>query len=207
MKKENSKKTIIFSILLTIDFVIGIIGYYKMNFNSSLLFVEWIRKIFSIPYGKEFSVGIFDRGERLFWYVWIFTMAILVTIIEHELQNNKSKINKKAILKNEAPYLKIFYIYEKSKTKKSNNSSSKKWRELLYRIKMIEEQLSVEKEFGYGDDKLTDCENEISYLLDNLEVVIDKSNNVLADDDIEKIDSLIEKIKIKLELRKKMMIH
>lgn len=71
MKKENSKKTIIFSILLTIDFVIGIIGYYKMNFNSSLLFVEWIRKIFSIPYGKEFSVGIFDRGERLFWYVWI----------------------------------------------------------------------------------------------------------------------------------------
>ena len=32
MKKENSKKTIIFSILLTIDFVIGIIGYYKMNF-------------------------------------------------------------------------------------------------------------------------------------------------------------------------------
>ena len=188
MKKENSKKTIIFSILLTIDFVIGIIGYYKMNFNSSLLFVEWIRKIFSIPYGKEFSVGIFDRGERLFWYVWIFTMAILVTIIEHELQNNKSKINKKAILKNEAPYLKIFYIYEKSKTKKSNNSSSKKWRELLYRIKMIEEQLSVEKDFGYGDDKLTDCENEISYLLDNLEVVI-------------------EKIKIKLELRKKMMIH
>ena len=207
MKKENSKKTIIFSILLTIDFVIGIIGYYKMNFNSSLLFVEWIRKIFSIPYGKEFSVGIFDRGERLFWYVWIFTMAILVTIIEHELQNNKSKINKKAILKNEAPYLKIFYIYEKSKTKKSNNSSSKKWRELLYRIKMIEEQLSVEKDLGYGDDKLTDCENEISYLLDNLEVVIDKSNNVLADDDIEKIDSLIEKIKIKLELRKKMMIH
>lgn len=207
MKKENSKKTIIFSILLTIDFVIGIIGYYKMNFNSSLLFVEWIRKIFSIPYGKEFSVGIFDRGERLFWYVWIFTMAILVTIIEHELQNNKSKINKKAILKNEAPYLKIFYIYEKSKTKKSNNSSSKKWRELLYRIKMIEEQLSVEKDFGYGDYKLTDCENEISYLLDNLEVVIDKSNNVLADDDIEKIDSLIEKIKIKLELRKKMMIH
>lgn len=38
-------------------------------------------------------------------------------------------------------------------------------------------------------------------------MVIDKSNNVLADDDIEKIDSLIEKIKIKLELRKKMMIH
>ena len=71
---------------------------------------------------------------------------------------------------------------------------------------MIDEELSVETNFGYGDDELTLCENSINQLLDKLLDYTEKIDETDCQIGINQIFRIVSQVEEALEQRRYMTI-
>lgn len=199
--EKRRKKLLFLSIILIAMFCIGAILYEKKPINSDLLFIEWIFYTLRKP-RKLFNSE--NRFQRIFWLLWYIAIALIVFSIGYQIQNAKAKLNKNAVIKNREAYLKIHLVYNRLKQAKAIDGTN--FDLLLYRLKVIDEELSVETNFGYGDEELTLCENSINQLLDRLLDYTEKIDETDFQIDINQIFKIVSQIEEALEQRRYMTI-
>ena len=205
MKYQKKKYIISITVILApiIVFIVGVIEYYRQSVDEQLLFIEWIVTRYNIAsiFNNEALIG--DRFRRLFWNIWIIAFALSLFTMGKYFNDSKKNVNKDAILKDKDPYIKAQYIYQKLKeTKKENNL--KELDQIIYRIKIIEEQLSVESDFGYGDSELILCENEISKNLNQLMHMAGNIHGSVLHEDITMMYKAISEINVQLRKRQEL---
>ncbi len=201
-KKSVLKKIWLWMLTIGI-FIFGIVVYYIHSTNTELLFVEWMAvklNIETIFKGKqEFNT----RSIRLFWYIWIFLFSVSIYQLGKLYFKKEKTISKRAILKDKEPYLKAQGIYYKLKQIKEKNNL-REIDNIIYEIKIIEEHLCWESNFGYGNDSITKCENVISNNLKQLEDAIEYLKRGITRERINIIYDLILEINLQLEKRQEL---
>lgn len=199
--EKRRKKLLFLSIILIAMFCIGAILYEKKPINSDLLFIEWI--FYTLRKPRKLFISE-NRFQRIFWLLWYIAIALIVFSIGYQIQNAKAKLNKNAVIKNREAYLKIHLVYNRLKQAKAIDGTN--FDLLLYRLKVIDEELSVETNFGYGDEELTLCENSINQLLDRLLDYTEKIDETDFQIDINQIFKIVSQIEEALEQRRYMTI-
>lgn len=199
--EKRRKKLLFLSIILIAMFCIGTILYEKKPINSDLLFIEWI--FYTLRKPRKLFISE-NRFQRIFWLLWYIAIALIVFSIGYQIQNAKAKLNKNAVIKNREAYLKIHLVYNRLKQAKAIDGTN--FDLLLYRLKVIDEELSVETNFGYGDEELTLCENSINQLLDRLLDYTEKIDETDFQIDINQIFKIVSQIEEALEQRRYMTI-
>ena len=91
-----------------------------------------------------------------------------------------------AVLKNKEPYLMIQEVYELLKQIRLR-ANNRQLDPLLCAVKRLKEKLSVESDFGYGNDAVIACENNIAKQLRSLVDMVSKVEN---DDSEESINAM-----------------
>ena len=91
-----------------------------------------------------------------------------------------------AVLKNKEPYLMIQEVYELLKQIRLR-ANNRQLDPLLYAVKRLKEKLSVESDFGYGNDAVIACANNIAKQLRSLVDMVSKVEN---DDSEERINAM-----------------
>lgn len=199
--EKHRKKLLFLSVILITMFCIGTILYEKKPINSDLLFIEWI--FYTLRKPRELFTSE-NRFQRIFWLLWYIAIALIVFSIGYQIQNAKAKLNKNAVIKNQEAYLKIHLAYNRLKQTKAIDGTN--FDLLLYRVKVIDEELSVETNFGYGDDELTLCENSINQLLDKLLDYTEKIDETDYQIGINQIFRIVSQVEEALEQRRYMTI-
>ena len=139
-------------------------------------------------------------GIRVFWYVWIVFFIVSLFFLGKQLHSKPKPNAKNAILTKKEPY---FMIQNVNNILKNNQprGNHKELDLLIYRIKCLEEKLSVESDFGYGNDAVINCENKITK---ELKLLLDIITNVDSDFDsesIQKLNTVIGNINLLLHKR------
>lgn len=100
---------------------------------------------------------------KIFWWIWLASLICSLFFVGKKIQNKTEPIVDNIILKKNNPYLMIKIIHNSLSELKINDSenNSKELNLLIYKIKKLEEKVSVESDFGYGDRFVIDCEINI----------------------------------------------
>lgn len=188
INKTSSIKKIFFIIPIII-FIIGIIAYFFLepdnkqvlyflrwlwgdSHNHSLSFIDWLF-IDSVPH-TDASTSNIIISKRFFWIIWLITFIISLFLLGLKIHKQTEYVNPNAILIMNEPYLLINKIYNKIKYACSEYDYEE-LNSILYSVKCLKEKLSVESDFGFGDNSIIICENNIAKLLQNL---LSISNNI-----------------------------
>lgn len=78
---------------------------------------------------------------------------------------------------------------------------------LIYAIKCLEEKLSLESDFGYGDNNVISCENNIAQQLQLLKNATKSIENGNIAENIKTINNIVLEINILLQKRTEMKKH
>lgn len=189
---KNAVNKFIFFIPVII-LLIGAIAYFIVVpniYGSVISFVDWL---FNDP--KNFIDMLRDPdtvlphvtiGIRIFWWLWLATLIASLFFVSKQLQAKPEPVEKTILTKKE-PYLMVQGVSDILKQVKMRRSS-KQLDALIYTIKILEEKLSVESDFGYGNSNVINCENsiarQIQFLLDIVPYVengdFDENLNVMS---------------------------
>ncbi len=88
-------------------------------------------------------------------------------MVGKQLHRKNEPDNLDALLKGKEAFfnaMKISAALKEAKGKINNMDIEK----LSHKMKILQEKLSIESDFGYSNKSITDCENEIAHLLDHL---------------------------------------
>lgn len=117
-------------------------------------------------------------GMKIFWWVWLVGLITSLFFVGKQLQTKPEPNTLNGILTKREPYLMIQDVSDTLKQIKTHQSN-KELDNLIYKIKALEEKLSVESDFGYGNNAVIHCENniaeQIQFLLDTV-VCIENGN-------------------------------
>lgn len=206
MNKKISSK-IIFALPLII-LLIGLTAYFFIIPNMCEIEVsidDWLfedsKNIIDVMRNFDAALAQNENSSsiRVFWWIWAISFAISLFFSCKQLHMKSEPINMNAILKNREPN---FIIQDVRKTLEQINEQKKNKNldSLIYEVKILEEKLAVESDFGYGNDNIINYENSIAELLlllkdsisklecDNLNQNICKLNTY-----VKSIDSLLRK--------------
>lgn len=158
--------------------LIGIVAYYIVIpniYGKVISFIDWLftdsQNIMDtlrnpnavLP--KIYSI----IGMRIFWWLWLLGLSTSLFFVGKQLQAKPEPYTVNAVFTKREPYLVIQTVTDALKQLKTHRSS-KQLDSLIYAVKKLEEKLSVESEFGYGESIVINCENniaqQIQFLLD-----------------------------------------
>ena len=191
------KKTIkkIVFILPIVIFLIGIIAFIiviSSVYGKIVSFVDWI---FSDPQNiieiLRDSNAVLPKAYniiclRIFWWIWLACFVASLFAVGKQLHGGMEQNAVNAVLKNKEPYLMIQEVYELLKQIRLR-ANNRQLDPLLYAVKRLKEKLSVESDFGYGNDAVIACENNIAK---QLRFLVDTVSKVENDDSEESINAM-----------------
>ncbi len=202
-KKVINKFVFLF---LVVIILIGIIAYYivipSINSKNESIFESLFIVLGNIMDIRASSDTLFEIntkiGIRVFWKIWLSCLLFSLIFLYKRLHSKHNFTN--AILKKKEPYLIIKGLSDILKQKKEQKNS-KEFDRLIYRIKCIEEKLSVESDFGYGNDTVINCENTIAIQLKILLGVVQNIENENLEKNISALNIVISNINFLLGRR------
>lgn len=102
-------------------------------------------------------------AAKIFWWIWLASLICSLFFVGKKIQNKTEPIADSIFLKKNNPYLMIKKIYNSLNKLKMEDSvnNNKELNFLIYKIKKLEEKISVENNFGYGDRSVINCEINI----------------------------------------------
>lgn len=135
----------------------------------------------------------------LFWGGFIASLFNLGRIIH----NKKPEYNIHALMREKEPYLKAMEINEAIKTTRCKETSDAK-----IAITKVMEKLRYESPFGYGNDTVIHCENDIVNCLKKIEgnvqaLLNDKTAKEAGNAIVANCETIKTKLKIRTEMKKR----
>lgn len=109
-----------------------------------------------------------DKRIQLFWRIWVTGFIASLFFFCRKLQKKENPNNEDAVYIKREPYFLAQSVGDRLK-QISKMEVSHELDHLIYEVKILEEKLSVESDFGYGDIDVIKCENEIAEMLQFLE--------------------------------------
>lgn len=150
--------------------LIGVIAYFIVVpniYGRVVSFVDWLftdpQNIISTVRDPNAVLPQVNSiiGMRIFWWVWLAGLITSLFFVGKQLQSKPETSAPNAILTKKEPYLMIQTVVDALKQVKTH-SHNKQLDSLIYSIKKLEEKLSVESDFGYGQNAVISCENNIA---------------------------------------------
>lgn len=179
---KDVMKKLIFAIPVFILFV-GIVAYFIVvpkDYSRVISFFDWLftdpQNIVDTLHDSRIVMAQINSiiGIRIFWWVWLAAFIASLFFVGKQFQTKPAPDAPNAILTKKEPYLMIQDVMDALKQVKKR-SSSKQLDSLIYAVKRLEEKLSVESDFGYGNTAVIHCENNIAnqlqFLLDTVSCV------------------------------------
>ena len=166
---RNITKGIVYVLPIVLA-LIGIIAYFVIIPNIYGRIVSFIEWLFTNPQNiidtlKDPNAVLPKAhtiiGIKVFWYVWLAGFIASLFFVGKRLQRKPEPNATNAIMTKKEPYLAIQEISGALKAVKQR-SSAKEIDALIKTVKILEEKLSVESDFGYGKESVIACENNIA---------------------------------------------
>lgn len=211
---KDVMKKLIFAIPVFILFV-GIVAYFIVvpkDYSRVISFFDWLftdpQNIVDTLHDSHIVMAQINSiiGIRIFWWVWLAAFIASLFFVGKQFQTKPAPDAPNAILTKKEPYLMIQDVVDALKQVKKR-SSSKQLDSLIYAVKRLEEKLSVESDFGYGNTAVIHCENNIAnqlqFLLDTVSCVENgnfEQNLDAMSTAVTNINSLLRK---RIELKKR----
>ena len=178
-------------------------------YGKSVSLIQWIianpQNIRTVLSEQAFVISNLNGilGIKMFWIIWLAALITSLFFIGKQLQAETMTVNQNAKLKNKEPY---FLVMEVTRVLK-NHENTPRLKTLFYLLKKMEEKLSVESDFGFGESNVINCENEIAYqfqLLENRVSTMEEGDIDLNIDETIKIITYIDSLLYqRMELKKK----
>lgn len=117
-------------------------------------------------------------GLKIFWWVWLSALIASLFFVGQQLQTKPETTGINALLTKREPYIMMLDVsHTLNQVKMSKNS--KHLDAVIYAVKVVEEKLSVESDFGYGSDAIISCENNIAK---QIQFLIETAQNLESGD-------------------------
>lgn len=208
---KSKVKTIVLFIISFLFLLIGLIADFIIIpdiYGEDVSFMRWV---FTNPsqildtLGNPSAVlpgvdSMVGKLVPLCILVWFISLTISLFFLGRQFHIKSELVNANAVLVDKEPYIMIQSagsILKQLKVYRNNEEL----KGLLYSVKCLEEKLLTESDFGYGSDKVVNCENEIAQqlqiLLDNLH----KIENGDFDENVKTLNALIVNINSLLQRR------
>lgn len=195
--------------------LVGVVAYFIVIpniYGRAVSFIDWLfsgsQNIIDTLRNPDTVLPQINSiiGMKIFWWVWLVGLITSLFFVGKQLQTKPEPNTLNGILTKREPYLMIQDVSDTLKQIKTHQSN-KELDTLIYKIKALEEKLSVESDFGYGNNTVIHCENniaeQIQFLLDTV-VCIENGNfeeNLKAmNTAVMNINSLLRR---RIELKKK----
>ena len=205
---KNMVSKIIFLIPVLI-LIIGVAAYFIIIpgiYGKVISFIDWLftdsQNIIDTLRNSNVVLSHVNSiiVLKLFWWVWLASLMISLFFIGKRLQNQSELIVSNAILKKNEPYLMIKKINSALKQIKIHNVS-KQLDVLIYRVKQLEERLSVESDFGYGKSEIIYCENDIATQIQKLLKLVSNIEKGRLEENINTMSEIIVNVNFLLDRR------
>lgn len=213
----SSKKIIRKLVLLcpVVIFLTGAIIYYVFMpdiYSKKILFFDWL---FSDSQGIINKISYINDlppesnniiGIQIFWRIWLAGFSASLFFACKQLHTKSVPISKDAILVNREPYL----LIQGTSTRLNQIQPQRRIKELdvlIYTIKCLEEKLSVESDFGYGNYDVIDCENNITRQLQFLKDAAKDIETGNIAENIKVINSTVLEVNTLLQKRTELKKH
>ena len=172
---KKDLKWVIFSIPFVIALIVLIIYSFIIpkTYGNAVSFIDWL---FSNPENivdtlrdpnmvlpRVYNIIFLKVGTYVLTIVFITSLFM----VGKQLHRKNEPDNLDALLKGKEAFfnaMKISAALKEAKGKINNMDIEK----LSHKMKILQEKLSIESDFGYSNKSITDCENEIAHLLDHL---------------------------------------
>lgn len=137
---------------------------------------------------------------KVFWFIWLISFVVSLICLCRRLHVKKQPNAVDAIFINREPYLMIQNVRSDLMQIK-HQQDSKELNALIYAVKCLEEKLAIESDFGYGDDRVIDCENDIAR---QIHILVNATSNMKDYNfqDIDTLKSIVLKINFLLRRRR-----
>lgn len=146
-------------------------------------------------------------GMRILGWVWQAALIASLFFVGRQLQAKPEPNAADAILTKKQPYFQVQDIRGVLTQTKARHSS-KKLDELLYAIKMLEEKLAVESDFGIGKSDVITCEKQIAkqlqFLFDTSRYVSAHTENRDVDEKLDAMQAAVRNVNFLLRRRMEM---
>lgn len=172
IKKNNNIFTSVYIAPIVI-LVIGVIAYFvvipKID-GQMVSFVDWlISDPQNIMDMLEEPITIItdthgDLRIRVFGYICLATFITSLFFVGRQLQKKPQPDATNALFVKKEPYLMVQDIMAELR-KIKQRIHNKELDSFIYSVKCLEEKFSVESDFGYGEDTVIQCENNIAMQL------------------------------------------
>lgn len=185
------RKKVVYFIPIGI-FLIGVIAYFILIpniYGKIVSFVDWLfidsQSIVDTLRNPNavFSKINYIIGLKVFWWIWLIALIISLFFVGKQLQCKSENNAPNAILTKKEPYLMIQDVLEILKHFKAN-SNTIQLDLLIKSVKKLEEKLSIESDFGYGNNLVIDCENNIAK---QIKILLDTARDINSGDFDEKL--------------------
>lgn len=163
--------------------LVGVVAYFIVApniYGRGVSFVDWL---FTNPQNIINTLrdpnAVLPKvnsiiGMRIFWWVWLAGLITSLFFVGKHLQSKPEQNAANAILTKKEPYLMMQNVNDILKQIRICRNS-KQLDSLIYAVKKLEEKLSVESDFGYGEKDIINCENniarQIQFLLDSAQYI------------------------------------
>lgn len=211
-RRKINKVIFLFPVIILL---IGVIAYYILMpdiYSEDILFIDWLlsdsRNILDrIYYTNNIQLKNNNIIEiQIFWRIWLLSFNASLFFVGKQLHTKSVCMSADAVLINREPYLMIQGMSNKLRQLKYQEKV-KEVDALIYSLKCLEEKLSIESDFGYGDKVLIDCENNIAaqlHILINLAQEVESGNFI---ENIKVMNNTVRKIHALLKERNELKKH
>ena len=189
-------------LLPVLIFFIGLIGYFVIIpslYGKTVSFFDWLfsdsQTIINTLRDSNAVLpqlhSIFAIG--IFWWIWLAAFIMSLFFVGRRLNFVTESHSINANMKNKEPY---FFIHDVSEAVRLIQSR-KTCRELdnfVYSLSRLEDRLSLESDFGYGNDKVIDCENKIAEQLQTLKNFVSNVEKGNFIDNLNKMNVIVVNI-------------
>lgn len=187
------KKRVVFGAPIII-LLIGLISYfivipniYGLLIPIGCIFIDFYDAVDALPALYDAPINSQNIAViQILGWLWLGIFTISLILMCKQLHSKRAPNAQNAILIKKEPYLMILEVGNALKQIK-RKASNREWNTLITSVKYVEEQLSVESDFGYGDSSVIDCENRIAR---ELQSILDGALNIESGDFNENICSL-----------------
>lgn len=188
--KAIKKLVFLFPILVLLIGAVAIICFSRSPEKAEELifwiFTDLANAIKDANFSKFFEPNSsIPLGFKIFSLLWLSCFIFSLFNVGRNLHKKPQPVSE-AIFSKKEPYLLIQGLNDCLKKADSNKLSA-----IIYDIKLLEERLHNESDFGYGNVNVIHCENEIAGNLQLLSDIIQNIQTNVIDEDIEKLNKVI----------------